>query len=191
MNERDTPSNFEENELAIFEQQISGIEVEDSIFEHESLYGEHLDIFYQSLKALVVSRTPKSCHETLTAIDNSSQAFKILVRDIIPSLERNERSDAILNMLSSFRSDCYEQINDLLDTQFNPQANRNKQLVSRAQLLRKDDGGNLAICTEAAKIHTTIAQSCAHKVAKEIGMGAAYTRVKALRTLSGTVKNLL
>lgn len=190
MSEQD-PYRLPDEELQLFNQLVADFAPQELLTENERRYQDTVDSFHNGLSNIYQNRSRQGCRDTLTAIDDSAQMFRILIRDTIQDhADKDERSDIVVSMLERFQTDCVGNINSLADTQFDPEVPSPERHSTKSWIASQDNGGNLSICEAADSIHQRIARKYTELLAKEVGVDGMLRQEKLKYQLTKRVSGL-
>lgn len=174
MSENYTPSDPTPETTPLFEQFEQDFQSTDELIVRGEQYTESMTGYFDSLNRMTSERTLASCYATLDQIDYSSAFFKCYAREIVIELEGEKRADALVARLAELQATCVKAVNAPHQTKFQEGVHPTQLAMTKAKLLKLDDGGNLPICTEAAKIHADIQKYHAFFHASELGLGKQF-----------------
>lgn len=178
MSEKDIPHEQTPDDTELFNAITSEFGSDDELVVSGEQYAESMRGFYDSFAHMIDEPTLASCYATLKEIENSSAFFKYNAREMISELDGTKRADALVNTLIELDATCAMAVNNSQKTKFENKVNENQIKITRMKLIRLDDGGNLPICTEAAKVHANIQKKYAYLLASEIGLGKEFRLAK-------------
>lgn len=178
MPEKDIPYEQTPDNTELFNEITSEFDSTDELVVSGELYTQSMAEFYDSLTHMVDEPTLASCYATLKEIEDSSAFFKRNARETIIEVDGTKRTDALIDKLVELNEDCVAAVNSAQKTKFENKVSDNQIDITRKKLIRLDDGGNLPICTEAAKVHADIQKKYAFLLASEIGLGKEFRVAK-------------